>query len=61
MAEKWKPPTKESENPREYTKREERVSADKGSHKERSKGNDERKKGHSEHWKKEEKKKKEGE
>jgi hypothetical protein len=57
MAEKWKPPTKESENPRTYTKREEKVSSDKGNHKERSKGNDERKKGHNWFWKKKEKKK----
>jgi hypothetical protein len=57
MAEKWKPPTKESESPRVYTKREERVSADKGSHKERSKGNDGRKKGHNGFWKKQEKRK----
>jgi len=59
MVEKWKPPQKESENPRVYTKREETVSANKGSHKERSKGNDERKKGHNGFWKKKEKTEKE--
>lgn len=54
---KWQPPEKDSENPREYTKREEKVSSDKGNHKERSKGNDERPNGHRKWWQKQEKKK----
>ena len=57
MPEKWRPPVKESENPKTYTKREETEGFNKGSHKERSKGNDERPTGHRGFWKKEEKKK----
>lgn len=56
---KWQPPTEESEEPRIYTKREEEVSANKGSHKKRSEANDERPKGHKWHWKKKEKEKEE--
>lgn len=55
---KWQPPTEESEEPRVYTEREETESCNKGSHKKRSEGNDERPTGHRWFWKKEEKKKK---
>ena len=54
MSEKLKfvPPAKESEDPRTYTKREEKISCDKGSHAERSKANQPN---HNKWWKKQEK------
>lgn len=61
MVEKWRPPTKESEDKRIYEKREETESCNKGSHKSRSIGNDERPTGHRGFWKKQEKKKDEKE
>lgn len=51
------PPTTESEDPKIYKRRDEDISCNKGNHKERSKGNDQRKKGHNWFWKKKESKK----
>jgi len=53
MIEKWRPPTKESENPQIYKKREEKISCDKGSHAERSKVNQPN---HEKWWKKQKQK-----
>ena len=53
---RWQPPEKESEDPKIYVKREEKISSDKGSHKKRSIANDDRKKGHRWFWQKEENK-----
>jgi len=58
MVERWQPPQKESENPRVYTKREEKISCDKGGHAERSKANQPN---HLKWWKKKEKTEKEKE
>jgi len=46
----------ESENPDDYKKKPDKGYSEKGGHKKRSLANDERKKGHKEHYKKEEKK-----
>jgi hypothetical protein len=57
MAEKWKPPTKESENPSLYKKKDDGHYSTKKDHKERTLGNEtDRKKGHKDHWRKEKKK-----
>ena len=55
---KWQPPEKESEDPKIYVKREEKISCDKGNHAERSKVNQPN---HLIFWKKEKAKEKEKE
>jgi hypothetical protein len=54
----WWQENSESEDPDLYKKKPGTPAHDKGSHKERSIGNDRRRGGHSKHWSKEEKKKK---
>lgn len=55
----WKKPSPDSEDPKIYEGNDEKGYADKGDHKKRTLGNEtERKGGHKDHWKKEEKKKK---